>query len=57
MTGEVTEGFRNAALEFVSEVVKNSIVYTEYNKRITVNLQDVLHALKVMGRPIYGYGM
>lgn len=57
MTRESEDDFRDAALAFVTEAVRHSITYAEYGRRVTVKLDDVLRALKVMGRQIYGYGV
>ena len=52
----VIEQFREAGVSFIYEVVKHSVTFAEYNKRITITIPDVIHALKIIGRPIYGYG-
>lgn len=53
----VIEMFREVGVNFIHEVVKHSITFAEYNNRITITIPDVVHALKIIGRPIYGYGV
>ena len=40
---------------FLENVIKDAIVYTEHSKRKTVTAMDVVYALKRQGRCIYGF--
>lgn len=41
---------------FLENVVKDAITYTEHARRKTVLALDVIYALKRQGRSLYGYG-
>jgi histone H4 len=41
---------------FLDQVVKDSVTYTEHAKRKTVTALDVVYALKRQGRTLYGFG-
>lgn len=38
---------------FVTQLVKDAIIYTEHARRKTMTVMDVKHALKFEGRPLY----
>ncbi|CEM13700.1 unnamed protein product [Vitrella brassicaformis CCMP3155] len=40
---------------FLENVIKDAVLYTEYGNRKTVTAVDVLYALKRRGRTLYGY--
>ena len=42
--------------QFLENVVKDSVTYTEHAKRKTVTALDVVYALKRQGRTLYGFG-
>ena len=41
---------------FASQVIRDSVTYTEHAKRKTVTALDVVYALKRSGRTLYGFG-
>ena len=41
---------------FLENVIRDSVTYTEHNRRKTVTALDVVYALKRQGRTIYGFG-
>ena len=41
---------------FNSQVIRDSVTYTEHAKRKTVTSLDVVYALKRSGRTLYGFG-
>jgi len=41
---------------FLENVVRDSVTYTEHARRQTVTALDVVYALKRQGRTIYGFG-
>ncbi|CAM6004541.1 unnamed protein product [Sphagnum balticum] len=41
---------------FLERVVRDSLVYCEHGKRLTITALDVVYALKKNGRVLYGYG-
>lgn len=41
---------------FLHKVIRDSYTYTEYAKRKTVTVLDVVYALKRNGRTLYGFG-
>lgn len=56
ISGLVYEEIRKCLKEFLTDVLRDSITYTEYLKRKTVTTDDIHHALKRQGRPMYGTG-
>jgi len=47
---------RNVLKNFLENIVKDAVTYTEHAKRKTVTALDVVYALKRQGRTIYGFG-
>jgi histone H4 len=43
-------------LMILSQVIRDSVTYTEHAKRKTVTALDVVYALKRSGRTLYGFG-
>ena len=43
-------------LIYSSQVIRDSVTYTEHAKRKTVTALDVVYALKRSGRTLYGFG-
>jgi histone H4 len=41
---------------FLENVVKDAVTYTEHARRKTVTAMDVVYALKRQGRTLYGFG-
>jgi len=42
--------------DFLGQVVRDSLTYTQHRKGKTITAMDVVYALKKNGRVIYGYG-
>ncbi|XXG98417.1 mitochondrial 54S ribosomal protein YmL19 [Hypoxylon texense] len=55
ISAQIYDEARAAVKARLEEIIKDCVVYTEYRQRKTVTINDVLHALKRMGRPIYGF--
>ena len=47
---------REVLSAFLSQVVRDSVTYTEHARRKTVTAMDVVYALKRQGRTLYGFG-
>jgi histone H4 len=56
ISGTVYEETRGVLKEFLENIIKNTISYTDHAKRTTVFAQDVIYALKRNGRTLYGFG-
>ena len=41
---------------FLHNVLRNAVTYAEYGGRTTIRVMDVLHSLKRLGQPMYGFG-
>jgi len=41
--------------QFIETVLKDAIMYTEYARRKTITVGDILYALKRQGRHVYGF--
>jgi len=46
----------NTHTDVPSQVIRDSVTYTEHAKRKTVTALDVVYALKRSGRTLYGFG-
>ena len=42
--------------DFLNQVVRDSLTYTQHRRAMTITAMDVVYALKKNGRVIYGYG-
>jgi histone H4 len=47
---------RTVLRNFLENVVRDSVTYTEHARRKTVVAMDVVYALKRQGRSLYGFG-
>ena len=47
---------REVLLGFLKNVIRDTIVYTEYAKRKIITAMDVVYALKRQGISLYGFG-
>jgi len=56
LSGLVYEETRNVLVEFLRNVIHDTIEYANYAKRKTIMAMDVVFALKRQGRPLYGFG-
>ena len=51
----IYEDVRGALRSFLEVVIRDSILFTEYGRRATVTVKDVLFSLKRNGRTLYGF--
>ena len=56
ISGLMYDESRSVLQDFLSNVVKDAVIYTDHAKRKTVTAMDVVYALKRGGRTIYGFG-
>lgn len=56
ISGELYGESRTVLKAFLEDVIRDAVTYTEYAKRKTVSVGDILYALKRQGRTLYGYG-
>ncbi|KAI5868415.1 histone-fold-containing protein [Durotheca rogersii] len=55
ISASIYDEVRSALKGRLEEIIRDCVAYTEYRQRKTVTINDVLHALKRLGRPIYGF--
>ncbi|KAI6085351.1 histone-fold-containing protein [Hypoxylon rubiginosum] len=55
ISAQIYDEARAAVKARLVEIIRDCVTYTEYRQRKTVTINDVLHALRRMGRPIYGF--
>lgn len=55
ISGQVYEETRGITKEFLENMIRDSITYTEHARRKTVTVEDVVYALKRQGKTLYGY--
>ncbi len=55
ISGLVYEETRTVLKEFLEDVIRDAVTYTEYARRKTVTAMDVVYALKRRGRTLYGF--
>ena len=56
ISGLMYEETRGVLKGFLENVLRDSITYTEHARRKTVTALDIIEALKLQGRTIYGFG-
>jgi histone H4 len=56
ISGLIYEETRVVLKTFLEHVIRDAVTYTEHARRKTVSTMDVVHALKRIGKPIYGFG-
>ena len=56
ISGLIYEETRGVLMIFLSNVIRDAIVYSEHAHRKTVTAMDVVYALKRQGRTLYGFG-
>ncbi|KAI0111310.1 histone-fold-containing protein [Daldinia grandis] len=55
ISAQIYDEVRVALKARLEEIIRDCVIYTEYRQKKTVTISDVLHSLKRMGRPIYGF--
>lgn len=56
ISGLIYEETRAVLKEFLENVVRDAVTYTDHARRKTVTAFDVVYALKRQGRTLYGFG-
>ena len=56
VSGLIYEETRGVLKVFLENVIRDTVTYTEHSRRKTVTAQDVVFALKLQGRTLYGFG-
>ena len=56
MSGSIVETTRSLTETFLKRLVRDSMIFMEHRKRVTVQPNDVVRACKFQGRPMYGFG-
>jgi histone H3/H4 len=57
ISGLIYEEARVTLKLFLENIIKDAVTYTEYARRKTVTVMDVVYALKRNGRTLYGCGV
>jgi histone H4 len=55
ISGLIYEDSRTVLKNFLENVVRDAVTYTEHARRKTVTALDVVYALKRQGRTLYGF--
>ncbi|KAL2177010.1 histone-fold-containing protein [Thermothelomyces heterothallicus CBS 202.75] len=55
ISGDIYDEARHALKAFLTTVLRDVVTYTEYRNAKTVTANDVIFALRRIGRPIYGF--
>ncbi|KAI1386505.1 histone-fold-containing protein [Hypoxylon trugodes] len=55
ISAQIYDEVRAALKKRLEEIIHDCVAYTEYRRRKTVTINDVIHSLKRLGRPIYGF--
>ncbi|KAK6827946.1 hypothetical protein PG987_011287 [Apiospora arundinis] len=55
ISAHVYQETRGALRSYVEMVLRDATTYCEYRKAKTITLNDVLHALRRHGRPVWGF--
>ena len=55
LSGLVYEETRSVLKNFLTDVIRDAITYTEHAHRRTVTALDVIYALKRRGKTLYGF--
>jgi histone H3/H4 len=56
ISGLIYEEAREVMKVFLNDIIKDAVTYTEHARRKTVTAMDVVYALKINGRTLYGFG-
>ncbi|KAL1841180.1 hypothetical protein VTJ49DRAFT_7349 [Mycothermus thermophilus] len=55
ISGMIYDEARDALKTFLTTVIRDVVTYTEYRNAKTVTVNDVIFALRRIGKPIYGF--
>ena len=56
ISGVVSEDINSALKFFLTDVIHDAVAYTEYSRRKTVSVRDIIFALKRQNETLYGFG-
>ena len=56
ISGFIYEETRGVLKQFLKNVIRDTVVYTQHANRRTVTSMDVVYALKRQGKTLYGFG-
>ena len=56
ISGLIYHETRGVLKDFLENVFRDALTYTEHAKRKTITAMDVVYALKRQGRTLYGFG-
>ncbi|GAX29040.1 histone H4 [Fistulifera solaris] len=56
ISGFIYEETRGVLKVFLENLIRDSVIYTDHARRMTVTAMDVVHALKRQGKTLYGFG-
>ncbi|KAF6175142.1 hypothetical protein GIB67_022823 [Kingdonia uniflora] len=56
ISGLIYEETRGVLKIFLENMIRDAVTYTEHARRKTVTAMDVVYALKLQGRTLYGFG-
>ncbi|KAI1116868.1 histone-fold-containing protein [Nemania sp. NC0429] len=55
ISGSIYEEVRAVMRKRLEDILRYCVTYTEYRQAKTVTVNDVLHALRHIGRPLWGF--
>ncbi|KAK6515252.1 hypothetical protein TWF506_007595 [Arthrobotrys conoides] len=55
ISASIYEEIRGVIKNYLETILKSCVMYTEHARRKTVTTTDVIHALKIRGRTLYGF--
>ncbi|PTB45537.1 hypothetical protein M441DRAFT_65203 [Trichoderma asperellum CBS 433.97] len=55
ISNSIYDDMRNVLKEFLQQVIRDVVLYTEHRNAKTVTLHDVLHSLRRRGHTLYGF--
>ncbi|TLD16789.1 uncharacterized protein PgNI_01781 [Pyricularia grisea] len=55
LAGMIYDETREAMKKYLERILRDCVAYCDYCRAKTVTVHDVLHSLKRIGRPVYGF--
>ncbi|POS74711.1 histone h4-2 [Diaporthe helianthi] len=56
ISAQIYNDVRAALKDRLEMILRDCVTYVEYRRAKTVTVYDVIHSLKRIGRPVYGFG-
>jgi histone H4 len=56
LSSSVYDETRGVLMIYLESIIKDLVIISEFDRRVTISAMDVVYALKRRGRTIYGYG-